>query len=506
MKWIPSAMCKMVTIFLLSYTAGIGLQAQVIDTSRYRVKTDVDFPLPFVGTLQGVNTNEVTSSNWLLGCETLDRDFTDYEAYKAYLVPLGIKRLRMQAGWAKTEKVAGVYSWAWLDKIIDDAVSRGLEPWLETSYGNSLYPGGGGENLSAGIPTSPVALAAWDRWVHALVTRYKGKVKEWEIWNEPNFGDNIINTAEQVAELNIRTAKIIKRVQPNAKISGLAMGHIDLRYAEKFFEVLKKYKAFNLFNNFTYHDYVYNPDANYDHVLALRRLLAVYNENTVIRQGENGCPSEPGFGRGALGNYDWTELSQAKWITRRMLGDLGHDIECSILGITDIAYNTAGPITRLNVKGLLKSDTSKQVIRPKIAYYAVQNIASVFTDSLQRLKRLYPTYNNNAPVKDDEVKYVPGSDRSLAMYGYEQVRTKKQVFTIWANETLPQNSNTLQRMNFSILNGNFEHPVVVDVLTGSVYEIPPANWSRQGKVYKFNSIPIYDSPVLIADQSLLRIR
>lgn len=50
-----------------------------------------------------------------------------------------------------------------------------------------------------------------------------------------------------------------------------------------------------------------------------------------LRQGENGAPSEGGPGRGAIGDYNWNELSQAKWDTRRMLGDLGHDIESSVL-------------------------------------------------------------------------------------------------------------------------------------------------------------------------------
>src|SRR3712207_3377425 len=116
-----------------------------------------------IGKLKPRSTREIQASNWILGCETLDRDMTDYEQYKDYLAPLGVKRIRLQAGWAKTEKSPGVYDWTWLDLIIDDARSRGIEPWLEASYGNPIYSGGGGVNLSAGIPTSPEALAAWDR-------------------------------------------------------------------------------------------------------------------------------------------------------------------------------------------------------------------------------------------------------------------------------------------------------------------------------------------------------
>lgn len=92
-------------------------------------------PFPYIGSVGSRPTTEVGPSNWLLDCETLDRDFADYDQYKTYLVPLGIKRLRLQPGWAKTEKVKArgrpdQYDWVWLDHIINGAVSRGLMPWL----------------------------------------------------------------------------------------------------------------------------------------------------------------------------------------------------------------------------------------------------------------------------------------------------------------------------------------------------------------------------------------
>jgi len=71
-------------------------------------------------------------------------------------------------------------------------------------------------------------------------------------------------------------------------------------------------------------------------VAALKQSLDKYAPNVKLRQGENGAPSSSGYGRGALGDYDWTEVSQAKWNVRRMLGDLGHDIESSILGIVEM--------------------------------------------------------------------------------------------------------------------------------------------------------------------------
>lgn len=480
------------------------LSAQQIDTSPERVKTSFTTTLPRIGTVKPRSTAEIEASNWLIGCETLDRDFADYEQYKTYIAPLGIKRLRMQGGWAKTEKVKGVYDFAWLDRIIDDATGRGFQPWLQTSYGNKLYPNGGGDNLGAGMPTSKEALDAYCRWVTALVTRYKDKVFDWEVWNEPNFGDNAVNTPEMTAELNIRTAEIIKKIQPNARISGLALGHIGLAFSEKFFAYLAEKKKFHLFDNMTYHDYYYNPDANYARVAQLRAALDKYAPTMKLRQGENGAPSAGGSGRGALWDYDWSELSQAKWDTRRMLGNLGHDIECSIFGLVEMAY-TSGPIHRLNYKGILKSDSTKRVIRPKLAYYAIQHVTSIFDNSLERLRDLEDLHSL-AAVKPGENRYNKSTDRSLAVYGYRHKTTGKRVYTLWMDEAIPGESNAAKLLTLTFTNADFDAPVFVDVLTGGVYEIPASQWSKNGTVYTFKNIPVYDAPVLIADKSLIPFR
>ena len=482
---------------------GHPAHAQIIETSKDRVVTNLSVGLPYIGTVAARGTREIESSNWLLGCETLDRDFADYDQYKAFIAPLGIKRLRMQAGWSRTETVKGQYDFGWLDHIIDDATGRGFEPWLQTSYGNALYEGGGGANLGAGLPVSPEALDAYDRWVTALVTRYKDKVHDWEVWNEPNFADNTINTPEMTAEFNIRTAEIIKRIQPQAAISGLALGHFNQRFVDRFFAHVAGKGKLGLFHNMTYHDYSYNPDANHHEVMLLRAALEKYTRTITLRQGENGAPSAGGGGRGALWDYPWTELTQAKWNTRRMLGNLGQDIESSVFSLVEMNY-THGPINRLNFKGLLKSDASKRVIRPKIAYYAIQNVTSIFDHSLERLADPEHTHDI-ASGGDDAKRYSHTTDRRLAVFGYRHKTTGKQLYTVWQRDNIPVDSNELSVQEFSITKGNFDQPVWVDIITGGVYEIPSDQWSRKGNTYTFKGIPVYDAPILIADRSLIRI-
>ena len=205
-----------------------------------------------------------------------------------------------------------------------------------------------------------------------------------------------------------------------------------------------------------------------------------------------------------MGDYDWSEISQAKWNTRRMLGDLGHDIESSILGIIDMNYaGSNAPIKKLNVKGLIESDSTKRAIRPKIVYYAMQNVTAIFDDNLLLIKDLHNMHNANSKIISKEISYHKGTDRSLAVYGYEHKKTKKQVFTIWSDEYIPTDSNSTKSINFTFSNGNFEQSVYVDIITGGVFEIPTSQWSKDGHKYTFNNIPIYDAPILIADKSLI---
>ena len=192
---------------LLSMVCVLSLAALQLQGQVSYLPLEVGNEYRPIGLLLPKTVNEVKATNLTVGCEVLDRDYANYDEYKTYLPTLGMKKISLQAGWAKTEKVKGVYDFAWLDHIIDDALARGMEIWLQTSYGNPIYEGGGNINLGGGMPTSPEAKQAWNRWVEAMATRYLGKVHEWEIWNEPDLSEEI--PAEDIVDLNIRTAEII---------------------------------------------------------------------------------------------------------------------------------------------------------------------------------------------------------------------------------------------------------------------------------------------------------
>jgi len=263
----------------------------------------------YLGRIRPRHAREIKTSNWSVGAETMDRDYTIYKHWRRHLGPLGVKKARIQSGWAKTEKTKGVYDWAWLDEIIPDMAAQGVEPWVCLCYGNPIYPGGGGTGLGGGLPSSPEALKAWEAFVGAFVSRYSRHVDEWEIWNEANLRRKSVT--DQYADLLIRTAEVIRARQPKAKILAMATPGVGTGFTRGVLDRLKRKGKLHLVDEVTYHPYSLNPDQSHPAVLGLRKLVASYSKRISIRQGENGAPSRRGS-FGALSNYDWTEQLQAK--------------------------------------------------------------------------------------------------------------------------------------------------------------------------------------------------
>lgn len=116
---------------VLSSAVVAAALALVVQLGAQEITPTTGILLPVLGKVAPRAAKDIASSPWSIGAETIDRDFTVYANFKKYLGPLGAKGVRLQAGWAKCEKTKGVYSWEWLDAIVNDAVAQGVRPWLE---------------------------------------------------------------------------------------------------------------------------------------------------------------------------------------------------------------------------------------------------------------------------------------------------------------------------------------------------------------------------------------
>lgn len=439
-----------------------------------------------VDSVKPLNVNQAGTDLLTVGCETFDRDYTDYDAYKTYLPKLGIKNLRMQAGWAKIEKQKGVYDFAWLDHIVDDAIARGHRVWLQLSYGNPIYEGGGNANLGGGMPVSAEAKNAWNNWVRAIAEHFRGRVSDWEIWNEPDLSGKI--DADAIVDMNVRTASILKSVDPQCRIAGLAFCVLNKELLTECLDKIKATGKMGLFHWISYHGYTYRPEDAYKDVEAFKTIISEKAPGLKLRQGENGAPSQ-GHKGGALTDYDWTELSQAKWDLRRLSGDHAHGVESSVFSIIDMVYPNGENkyVSTINVKGLLQSSPLKEAVRPKEAYRAVQNYASLF----HHFKNLQPAGTSVIGKKGE----------GMCVNTYSDAKGNISVL-YWDGSKIPQNTNSMSYTTLTI-NVAMQQPVCVDVLTGNVYEIPSSLVTTSSNKTIIGKVPVYDSPIMIVDKGVL---
>jgi hypothetical protein len=428
-----------------------------------------------IGTLAVRHAKDIKSSPWSIGCETLDRDYAKFSTYKNYVGELGAKHARIQSGWAKCEKEKGVYDFAWLDECVYGLNEQTVEPWVCLCYGNPLY--GSDINLGAGLAglvQSPEALAAWLKYCEATVTRYKDVVKVWEIWNEP-FGQGA-----NYAVLVLSTAELIKKIQPAAIVMVTAVHDPDRVHV---LDALKAAGKLDLVDLWAYHPYTPNPDSSYPAAEKTKALVESYSPKYKIYQGEVGCPSILEWTH-ALARCPWTEYSQPKWDLRRMAGDRVRGIDSSIFTIIDLKYTNMQQSF-----GLIRSNLLLQFIYKRPVFYAVQHMMSFF---------------------DDEVKPVgllenqSSSSRPVTVAGFTKQSTP--VVLVWYGDQIPSDDLKWDPVDLTIKNTRFQDPVYVEMITGKVFNIDKANWKTNGADVVFTGLPVWDSPVMIAERSQVELK
>ncbi len=439
----------------------------------------LDPGLKQIGRLAVRGAKDIKSSKWSVGCETMDRDYANWDSYKAWLEPLGAKHGRLFSGWAKTEQEKGKYDFSWLDPQVREMAAMGVKPWICLSYGNPVY----GSDFRLGmrvkqVTDKPEAFEAWLRYCAAVVERYRGVVDEWEIWNEP-FGQG-----PEYAEMFYRTAKAIRAVQPTAKcfctaIRWNARDPMKSDYAQVL-EKLKRENALELGSYFIYHPYDKIPEKSYGWYEPLRKFVKSYSGAFDIMQGEVGCPSQLEFAHG-LHSIEWTEYSQAKWDLRRAMGDAVRSIPSSVFTMIDLQYTFM-----LQSFGLIRSNTLKEFVYRRPSYYAMQNVYSLFD-------------NDTLPQKHLTVK-IAGRDVSCNLFK----RFDQSLRVYWFCDRQPSSDLEFTHVNLDIPE-NLDRPVWVELITGRVFEIPDSSIERRKDGMTLKGVPVWDSPVIVSSRRAIAL-
>ncbi|MEO6825312.1 MAG: hypothetical protein ABI167_11440 [Nitrosospira sp.] len=141
--------------------------------------------------------------------------------------------------WQFIERSRRLYDWADMDAWVTThyAAGRnlvftlfGTPAWASArpTEANAYSSVVDGVSYNLGIAAEPANMADWDSFCTVLATRYLGKIKYYEVWNEVNYQNNGIAAAgsnsffsgafTKLSEMVRRANQAIKAVDPTARI------------------------------------------------------------------------------------------------------------------------------------------------------------------------------------------------------------------------------------------------------------------------------------------------
>ncbi|PWM28414.1 MAG: hypothetical protein DBX55_09475 [Verrucomicrobia bacterium] len=449
-----------------------------------------------MGTLKTKTSKQVGASRIGIGFECLDREVFDPSKVYDKIGATGVKHARCQTGWARTEKQKGQYDFKWLDDVVDNLRARGIQPWFNVGYGNPLYMGKTDNPTAVGhVPLyyGDECLQAWKNYVRALAEHFKGRVFEYEIWNEPNikkFWQPRAADAAEYAKFIEITAKEIKAADPDAKIGACKAGGFDA-YFKKFMQN----DAARELDFFSVHPYCMVPELGYDAMIAgMRTLIAASGGKMKIRQGEAGYPAHiPPDSWVAKGSwYPSNEDIQAKWMLRRFVADLSNDLEMSSFFMV-IDFNSnykvgGGGAYDEAVWGIMENGGD---YRTRKAYDVLKNFCALFDARAKPADYYIDLYFGNVFPPKAKISRLTEVAASAACKSFDL--DGWPLYAYYIPEDLQMRMNPIENVSLrwaSDAPKPIKKPVLIDMMTGKVYKM------KKG----WQGVPITDYPLFVTDE------
>jgi hypothetical protein len=124
--------------------------------------------------------------------------------------------LRVLIDWHLVEPMPGAFNWGYVDHWVNGALQRGLKVLGLLAYTPDWARAPG--NYFSAPPIDPNTFAAF---AEKVVQRYRDRVSDWEIWNEPNvplFFGQVPDRAARYTELLKTVYPAIKASQPDSTV------------------------------------------------------------------------------------------------------------------------------------------------------------------------------------------------------------------------------------------------------------------------------------------------
>jgi hypothetical protein len=171
------------------------------------------------------------AADWPLGMNThMDREPDAHLDCNLNMLSLcGVKWVRAWWGWGMAEKKEGEFDWTEYDRQFNAVQRAGMEIFpVLTRYYPKWEQAWAGPIDKPERP--PYKLEQWGSFVTTTAKHYQGRVKFWEIWNEPNYSIE----APKYAEMLKISYEGIKSADPQAQVVG--GGGVAPAYIQKFCE------------------------------------------------------------------------------------------------------------------------------------------------------------------------------------------------------------------------------------------------------------------------------
>jgi hypothetical protein len=478
-----------------------------------------------IGKIIPKKSSEITGSYW-----SIQAGVSESILQKAS--ELGVKWIRLDTHWEQIEKEKGVYDWQETDKVFESVLRYGITPFVTIGNGNRIYSGTGkyddpkeaaiyGESPAPPVG-SPEEMEAWLNYVEKMIDRYKGKIFYWEIWNEPNHQSfwGAIPNGKDYGRLVKVTAEKIRSIQPDAKIIAGATAGINPDYNDDF---LSQCDPLNI-DIISFHHYSALPENRVYLIDKFHEVLNKYNPNLEIWQGESGYPSHSRT-TGFRARAPWGLNIQAKWLLRQsfvdtyfcratlssyfLLANAGRsrtpDLKRRELTGIDAIFGFPERDGRRvhsgggNQKCLISGETQQ----PKPGYFAYQNLCSAMDDSYKvfQTKYEFQVINQGHFYGIGEYEDAFPSVPLLASY---KTTDGKAFVAYWLPWTAQENVLELAAVSLKIENLIFKEPVLLDLLTGKVYNIGRFRVEEGSSL--FQEIPLADYPFAIVEKKEIKFQ
>jgi len=138
---------------------------------------------------------------------------------------VGFKTWRLYAnrvGWADLEPRKGEWHFEKLDRYVSLARQHSVEILLTLGQTPAWAAARPNEASAwgAGHASAPKEMAEWKTYVRTVATRYKGRIRAYEIWNEPNLKEFFTGSPDQLVDMAREAHAILKDTDPaNAVVS-----------------------------------------------------------------------------------------------------------------------------------------------------------------------------------------------------------------------------------------------------------------------------------------------